>query len=64
MRYLIKCKDCESRSESDWIAKATSDADWHNTMTGHRSYVEAGRRTYSDDAEPGSVVYDNEEDNQ
>lgn len=49
MKYLTHCYDCESQSESNWLSKASSDADWHNTMTGHNGEV------YDNDSD--SVAY-------
>jgi hypothetical protein len=48
--YTISCHDCDSLSTSDWLRKAVSDADWHNTMTGHDSLVTS--------EETGAVEYD------
>lgn len=49
MKYLVRCYDCPvdadadedttAVSQSDWFGKARSDADWHNTNTGHDSFV-------------------------
>jgi hypothetical protein len=39
MRYEILCHDCHDTSQSDWFGKAVSDANWHNTGTGHDAYV-------------------------
>ena len=37
--YETRCTDCVSVHPSNWLSKSMSDADWHNTMTGHDSYV-------------------------
>jgi hypothetical protein len=29
------CEDCANYTESGTLGKAFSDADWHNTLTGH-----------------------------
>jgi hypothetical protein len=33
--HIFKCEDCDVSSERVMLRNIFSDADWHNTMTGH-----------------------------